>query len=898
VAALARLHPSLVRFRALSTDSVDASRNAIMGAVHHATQGALSVFEAHDGWSIYLTDISHKATKRGVPLTAALLYVPLHLIPEYSGHSPTELFNALTQFGVMFKGIKIGTETRANKLEVLSRKQLLRTLEKARHMSSRVMLRDDAQAMHGMAKNFLLSALGFTEDVDVVQVVPRVPYDVIVDVGHQKNMVTVAQNLLMSLKSAADRPSVVQLTPVATREWARGLLHCPSCHTHHSSHPYGVMELCGQCLDRREEMLLEGTNALSLEESNDAVAAEVVEVTDKDFEQVVLQSPHHVLLEVYAPWCPHCIKLAPEVTKLPQSLGQKLTGRSTKVIVAKMDGTANKATGAAAYPTFKLFKAGEKLRPVVFNDDFEIDRISEWVMDSLGAGISLPPWMRTKPQESPAEVSEFDDVQKYAAALRSTKRAQPAPLPDKPSLRREYFQNTYGAKYGHDGQIEHIRDKEFSRLQNMTYLDSTGSGLYQESQIHEVAEMLKQDVFGNTHSLCQCSKLTQREVDRARAKVLRFFKTDTDDYHLVFTGNASGALKAVGEYFPFQKDTSAFIFTRGNHNSVLGIREYAHDKGAHIYSVDDDELAELLSDAKGFFARRNRPFPSGPSLFAFPGEDNFHGAKYPLQLAKHFKAAAGDNWKVLLDAAALAPNSPVDLGTHRPDFVALSFYKMFGYPTGLGALVLKADVGDKLNKVYFGGGNVAASTSKVKFHAFKSAPEKFEDGTLSFLSIASLRFGLERMQRMTMPSIKNHTWALARYLADGLQALKHSNGQPVIEVYGKHFLPKAEDMQGPVVSFNVLNKDGTYVKLCNVLSQLSDASFQLRTGEMCNPGSCFASLGIDEADVAAKSSGNGCGTNDFINGKPVGAVRASVGYFNTFEDMDKMYSFMKSTFVQ
>ena len=46
-------------------------------------------------------------------------------------------------------------------------------------------------------------------------------------------------------------------------------------------------------------------------------------------------------------------------------------------------------------------------------------------------------------------------------------------------------------------------------------------------------------------------------------------------------------------------------------------------------------------------------------------------------------------WDVLLDAAAFAPTSRLDLGVHTPDYMVLSFYKMFGYPTGIGCLVVR-----------------------------------------------------------------------------------------------------------------------------------------------------------------------------------------------------------------
>ena len=52
-------------------------------------------------------------------------------------------------------------------------------------------------------------------------------------------------------------------------------------------------------------------------------------------------------------------------------------------------------------------------------------------------------------------------------------------------------------------------------------------------------------------------------------------------------------------------------------------------------------------------------------------------------------SSEGHKWKVLLDAAAFAPTQPLDLSQFPADFVAVSFYKMFGFPTGLGALLVR-----------------------------------------------------------------------------------------------------------------------------------------------------------------------------------------------------------------
>lgn len=71
---------------------------------------------------------------------------------------------------------------------------------------------------------------------------------------------------------------------------------------------------------------------------------------------------------------------------------------------------------------------------------------------------------------------------------------------------------------------------------------------------------------------------------------------------------------------------------------------------------------------------------------------------------------------MVLDAAALVSTSPLELSPSGPHFVTLSFYKMFGFPTGLGALLVRRDCAALLSKVYYGGGTVKATDSWSMFH--------------------------------------------------------------------------------------------------------------------------------------------------------------------------------------
>src|SRR5205085_6847584 len=117
---------------------------------------------------------------------------------------------------------------------------------------------------------------------------------------------------------------------------------------------------------------------------------------------------------------------------------------------------------------------------------------------------------------------------------------------------------------------------------------------------------------------------------------------------------------------------------------------------------------------------------AGKGLFAYPAQSNFSGVRHPLSLVRYAQARG---YRVLLDAAALVPTSRLSLRAVPADFVALSFYKMFGYPTGLGALIARHDALDRLRRPWFSGGTVEFVSVHHAAHLLKDGVEAFEDGT-------------------------------------------------------------------------------------------------------------------------------------------------------------------------
>ena len=158
-----------------------------------------------------------------------------------------------------------------------------------------------------------------------------------------------------------------------------------------------------------------------------------------------------------------------------------------------------------------------------------------------------------------------------------------------------------------------------------------------------------------------------------------------------FTVNASGG-SGFRRVLPFRPG-SRLVLTADNHNSVNGIREFARRAGAEV------DYVPLGDDLRGR-DRACAAATTAPSLFAFPAQSNFSGLKHPLRWIQARAAAT----PCCSTPPPLLPQSPVTGAA--ADFVALSFYKMFGYPTGVGALLVRRDAMALLDRNYFAGGTV------------------------------------------------------------------------------------------------------------------------------------------------------------------------------------------------
>ncbi len=435
-----------------------------------------------------------------------------------------------------------------------------------------------------------------------------------------------------------------------------------------------------------------------------------------------------------------------------------------------------------------------------------------------------------------------------------------------------------------------LRAAEFGYLDERAqiYLDYTGAGLPPRSLVRAHADRVTQECFGNPHSQNPTSRRSGALLAEARSAVLRHFGADPAEYAAVFTANATSALRLVGEAFPFARG-GRLVLPEDNHNSVNGLREYARAAGAAVAYV---RLGPDLRVSQEQMVRALRPVWPGRGLLAYPAQSNFSGVQYPLEWVEE---ARQRGYSTLLDAAAFVPANRLDLSRVRPDFVAVSWYKVFGYPTGIGCLVARRAALARLRRPWFAGGTVRMVGTQAGWHEMADGEVAFEDGTVNFLSIPDVTAGLRWIDAIGMDAVHTHVSALTGRLLAGLGELRHSDGSALARLYG----PTSCDGRGGTVAFSLLDVRGEVVDERAVARDADRRGISLRTGCFCNPGAGEAAFSLGAPLLRSMARRRPRTIDEYLDGlglASAGAIRVSVGIASNEADVDAFLALVAETY--
>ncbi|KAJ1556907.1 hypothetical protein HK405_001441, partial [Cladochytrium tenue] len=315
-----------------------------------------------------------------------------------------------------------------------------------------------------------------------------------------------------------------------------------------------------------------------------------------------------------------------------------------------------------------------------------------------------------------------------------------------------------------------------------------------------------------------------------------------------------------------------------------------------------------------------------PDLFVFPAQSNFNGRRHPLDWIGRFQRLPrrrGRRWVVLVDAAA---HGPIDLAANPADLLLVSFYKLFGYPTGLAALVVSRSAADalllaprraalralpprvrrRLN---------AASVPMTGDSLDLELAHLFQPRGVAPAAIRAALAGFDWLDSLGgWSAVKAASCALADSARAAMRGLAHpTSGSPLCRLLLDETptpnrdakAPFAPAQYGPVVAFLVLDAAGAAVPASEVVQLAALHGFTLRSGCFCNPGACATLLDASAPTASSQSlpptvhgrRRRACGEDRDALGRPAAALRISFGPGNSTRDVDRWLGFLRFAFL-
>ena len=385
----------------------------------------------------------------------------------------------------------------------------------------------------------------------------------------------------------------------------------------------------------------------------------------------------------------------------------------------------------------------------------------------------------------------------------------------------------------------------------LVYLDNAATTQKPQAVIDAIAEAYghwNANVHRGVHHL---SQVATKKHEEAREKVAQLIHAQSSE-EIIFTKGTTDSLNMLARSFGdalISEGDEIIVSQLEHHSNIVPWQMLCERKKAVLKVIPlRDDLSLDIEAFKALLSERTR-------LVSVAHVSNVLGIVNPVE--EIIRLAHEKGVLVCVDGAQSVPHLVMDVQQLDCDFLVFSAHKMYG-PTGLGVLYGKKEWLDRLPPAE-GGGEMIEHVSFEKT-TYNVLPYKFEAGTPNYVGSHAFGKAIDYLQAIGLELIATHEHALAEYMEQQLSQISQ------VHVYA------AGQKKAGAVSFNIFRADGTLIHPFDVGVLLDRQGVAVRTGHHC------AEPLIDYLQVP-------------------GTVRASVGLYNTQEDIDAFMAALKKAIM-
>ena len=356
--------------------------------------------------------------------------------------------------------------------------------------------------------------------------------------------------------------------------------------------------------------------------------------------------------------------------------------------------------------------------------------------------------------------------------------------------------------------------KDFPMLQNkkmqnkpLIFLDNASTTFKPQCVIDKMNEYYTKET-SNSHrgdyDLCYNIDV---EVAKARETIAKFINSDVNE--VVFTSGDTEAINLVAYGYGLdnlKKGDKILLSITEHASNVLPWYRICQLTGAEVCFVELENKRITSNSVREAFKKY-----SNIKLVALAHVGNVLG--YEINAKEIASICHSNGALLLLDGAQSVPHMPIDFKDFDVDFLTFSAHKMCG-PTGIGCLIGKYDLLQKMSTFHLGGGMNVTFTKDMGLEVL-DAPAKFEAGTMNLAAIMGFGEAVKYISDIGVDNIHKHDQELCDY------ALSKLEKEDKVIIYNK-------DSRNGIISFNI---KGIFPQ--DEATLLNSKGIAVRSGQHC-----------------------------------------------------------------